>query len=282
MKSMRKVLSLMLALLMVFSLCACEKDTKEEAPKESIPAEDTPSDSKPALNRLKKVTITTQGQSFECNVTWKENECSFTYYTSYSRNISTEYQGMYDPEKKEFSVIWVSDEGTTTQLPVFQYDDDQKIIRVYNEDNPTESWEVTYDEHNIPTIDGRVWLNYDPETKQIKQMCGSGHNEGIQYENYKVTTLDDNGHCIGVDMLTYEQDDNGEFQLTSRQDDYQKYTYDENGNLIRYEEPYNEDGFVIEYEYYDEPISHLWELLIPISYIDFFNIYTIPFLWYLS
>lgn len=105
---------------------------------------------------------------------------------------------------------------------------------------------------------------------------------GVAHESYDVVTLDDNGCFIGVDRLTYTDGGKGNFTLTDTKENYYKYTYDTKGNLIRYEEPYNSDGFVIEYEYYDEPIHHLWEAIIPIHYIDVFEIYAIPFLWYLN
>ena len=98
MKIMRKVLSLSLALCMVFALFACEKDDKDGLPKDSTSTEDTPSDTKPILNRLKKVTVTVQGQIIECNVTWEENVCHFESYMDYFKNPVEDYRGVLDPE----------------------------------------------------------------------------------------------------------------------------------------------------------------------------------------
>ncbi len=278
---MKKALSILLMLILLLGLCACgNSDTQTTEPSTS---NNIVSNSNPTLNRLKKVTVTAEGKTIECNIIWDDNTCYFESYMNYYNDPIEDYRGVFDPETNTFSIVWDTEDGTTMELPVFDYNDDQKIIAMYNEDNPSEVWSVTYDENGVPYLMGSVPLfEYDPTTKQIKRPYSRGSTEGVAYEEYDVVTLDDNGCFVGVDRLTYTDDGTGTLKLTDTKEDYYKCTYDESGNLIRYEEPYNSYGFVIEYEYYDEPIQHLWEIIIPIHYIDVFLIFQVPFLWYLN
>lgn len=271
---MKKVLSFLMAVIILLAMSACDKDDGQGS---------DPSESQIVFHRLKKVTVTAYGETIECNVTWDDNICYFESYMDYAKNPIKNCQGVFEPETNTFSLLVKQDDGMTMELPVFVYDDGQHITSVFNEDNPSESWTITYDENGVPLVDGRHTLfEYDPTTKQVKLLYSGGRTDGVDYEEYDLFSLDNNGRFVGVDRLTYKDDGNGNFQLTDTKEDYYKYTYDENGDLIRYEEPYNKFGFVIEYEYYDEPIHHIWEVIIPIHYIDFFEIYKIPFFWYLK
>ncbi len=284
---MKKVLSFLMAVIMLFALSACNRDNSNDSlgntPGNTSTPDNMASNSKPILNRLKKVTVTYEGETIECNITWDDNTCYFESYMNYFKDPIENYRGVFEPETNTFSIVWDQENGTTIEMPVFDYNDDQKIIAMYNEDNPSEVWNVTYDENGVPSLmGGKPLFEYDPTTKQVKRFYSSGSTEGVAHETYDVVTLDDNGCFIGVDRLTYTDDGTGTLKLTDTKEDYYKYTYDESGNLIRYEEPHNSDGLVIEYEYYDEPIQHLWEIIIPIHYIDVFEIFEVPFLWYLN
>lgn len=277
---MKRVLSFLIAAIMLFFLSACEKEGSKDP---GDPGSSDPVSGGPVLHRLKKVTVTAGGKNIECNITWEDNTCYFESYMNYYKDPIENYRGVFAPETRTFSIIWDREDGTTLEIPVFDYDDDQRIISVYNEDAPSEVWAVTYDENGVPSYGGRAPFEYDPATKQVKRLySGSVTQDGVSKKNYDVATLEDHGGLVSVDRLTYTEDQAGNVQLTDTKKDFYKITYDENGDVIRYEEPYYEGGFVIEYEYYDEPIHHLWEVTIPIHYIDIFEIYVVPFLWYLK
>ena len=279
---MKNFVLFLIAILLLFSLCACGKERPADNPQHGS-VETTAPANKPTLNRLKKVTVTAEGMTIECNVTWEENLCNFESYMNYYKDEINMYQGVFDPQTGTFSIRWPREDGETYELPVFDYDEDQRIVAMYNEDDPSEVWGVTYNQNGVAQLDGEHTLfEYDPATRQVKRLYSSGSTNGIPHKKYDVTTLDANGCFIGVDRVIYKDDGTGNFQLKETLSDYYKYTYDENGNLIRYEEPYNPDGFVIEYQYYDEPIEHLWQIIIPIHYIDVFQIFELPFLWYLK
>ena len=275
---MKKFLALLLAasmLLICFAGCA---DTG---------VSDNPDDSEDsekgnALNRIKKVTVTYEGETIVCNATWEDNVCNFESYMNYFKDPIEDYKGVFDPESKKFSILWPSKE---IELPVFRYDDQQRIIEVYNEDDPSESWAVTYDENGVPTLDGDIEMfNYDADNKIVSLQGGGGssNKDGVITESkyYSEMKMSPDGNFEKVTHVTYSHNGDGNFQKTSEIPDYEKYTYDKNGNLVRYER--HDGSCVIEFEYYDEPIQHIWERTIPIHYIDIFDIYTTSLMWYLK
>ena len=155
---MKKVLSFLMTVIILLAMSACDKDNGNESFDSNI--DDTtstsadPSGSKIVFHRLKKVTVTAYGKTIECNITWDNNTCYFESYMDYVKDPIKNYQGVFEPETNTFSIFWKKDDGTTRELPVFVYDDDQRITSVYNEDDPSEIWSVTYDENGVPLVDG--------------------------------------------------------------------------------------------------------------------------------
>lgn len=268
------MLCVLLALCMAFAICACGKPAADSSEKE-------PQENKESImrNRLKHVTVTYDGETVECDISWQENACVFESYLDYPKAPIKEVHGAFDPESKVYSWMWTSDRGEIN-LPIFQYDDEGKITKVYNEDDPTEIWDVTYDADNVPSIDGRKWFEYDADKRCITTQVGGGSYEGVAYKTYEEIVIGANGQIEKVSRVKYVEDGNGVFQRESEETDYRKYTYDKNGNLVKYEEPDN--GFTIIFEYYDDPIRHVWEQTIPIHYINFFEVFVTPFMWYLK
>lgn len=272
---MKKCLILALTIILTLSMCACTpKQAKSNTKKETL------SGSTVNHLRLKRVTTTYEGETTVCNLTWDADGCHFESYMNYYKDDIENYLGFFDTDERVFSITMFREDGDLT-IPIFQYDKNQTIIKMYNEDRPTESWDVTYDDHGIATIDGRTLCVYDAEARSVKRPLSSGSTNGVPEETYEVATIDKNGNFQTVTRITYVGDENGDFQKDSEEVDYKKYTYDANGNLIKYEEPLN-DGLVIEFEYYDQPVEHAWERVIPVHYIDFFDVYFIPFLWYVK
>ena len=272
---MKKWLILILTIALTLSMCACTpKQTKGNTKQETLSANAA------TYLRLKRVTTTCDGETTVCNLTWDAEGCHFESYMNYYKNDIEDYLGFFDADERVFSITMFREDGDLT-IPIFQYDENQTIVKMYNEDRPTESWDVTYDENGIATVDGHTLCVYDPEARTVRRQLSSGSTNGVPDETYEVATIDKEGNFRSVSRLTYVGDGNDSFRLDSEEVDYKKYTYDKNGNLIKYEEP-NNDGLVIEFEYDDQPVEHAWERVIPVHYIDVFEMYFIPFLWYVK
>lgn len=272
---MKKYLILALTIILSFSLCACTpKQTKNNA------KTDTPSGNAANHLRLKRVTTTYDGETTVCNLTWDAEGCHFESYMNYYKDDIENYLGFFDANERVFSITMFREDGDLT-VPFFQYDENQTIIKVYNEDKPTESWDVTYDANGIAAIDDQTLCEYDEETRTIKRQLSAGSTNNIPHKTYEVATLDKNGNYQSVSYVKYMSDENGVFQKSSEKANCKIYTYDQDGNLIKYEEPDN-DALVIEFEYYDQPVEHIWERVIPVHYIDIFDAYFTPFLWYVK
>ncbi len=266
MKNTVKILSLLLAAFMLLCVAGCNDKNVGDG---NTHPETAP---KAQFNRLASVRVTDDGEVTELAVVWEENLC----------RISGDGQvtvGSFDPQARTFNL-----KVGQTALPVCDFDQNGKIIMLYNEDKPTETWAVTYDEKGWPAIEGYDgWYTLqDAQNRVIK--CGSGgggeHDENgnsISYRNYDVRTFDKNGNIVSVDQLKVTTVNDGE-PTQSTKKDIEKYTYDENGNLIKYQR----GDLTVEYTYSDAKISHVWERMIPICYVNFFYLYDLPMFWYLQ
>lgn len=270
---LKRSLIVILAMLIAIPLFACKNETVDEGLKDAQTFNTVTS------NRLKKIVCNYEDISVTCNITWAGNTCNFESYMNFFRNDIENYQGVFDPDSKVFSIVWQSEDGNIT-IPVFQYDENQQIIRIYNEDNPTESWDVTYTDEGVAIVNDAPWFSYDSEKKTITKHISSGHTEGIPFQNYEEFSLDEANNIVSTKHLHYVDNGDGKYQLQTETPNYKIYTYDENQNLIKYEEPGSD--LVITYEYYDEPIQHVWENTIPIHYVDIFDIYTVSLFRYLK
>ena len=287
----KKFLSLVLVLCFIFLICSCGNNTKKAGSENnnSFNLSSETDSTKLLFNRLKKVTVTYDGETNIYNVVWNEANCDFEHYFNYPKDPTVNAKGLYNPETRVFS-IKSEMEGEMFDLPVHEYNSDQKIIKVFNEDRPGEYWTVIYNIDNVP-----MWTNsentkqelftFDPEKRVISKQTGSSssknedgtHTECRYYKEYTIDTL---GNILKVNKSTYSHNGDGNYQKTDEIVDYEKYFYDNNGNIIRYECA-NRSNMIVEFEYYDDTIQHIWERILPISYIEIFDIYTTPFFWYL-
>lgn len=258
MKYAKRFLTLLLSLsLLLCLLVGCDETSEENGGGE-----------KTTFLRLSSVTRTYDGESVTYQVTWNGEACSF-------ETGEGDYRTDFDTETNIFSIHF-----TDLSLPVFMYDENQTIIKLYNEDDPSESLNILYDEYGFPQVEGMDWYSgYDPEKRQVKVSSGGGSRtdeDGTweSYTNYEIRTFDKYGNISVCDGLKVTEKSDGTVTEETWKD-YFKYIYDEHGNLLRAEG----DGVVIEYQYTEEPIHHAWERIVPIFYMDFFMVYDLPLFW---
>ena len=220
------------------------------------------------FKRLASVTVTDDGETQTYIAEWSDNKC---------RIVGKETLiASYDPESRVFSLQM--DEFI---VPVFDYDENGKIINLYNEDKPEEKWAVTYDEKMWPTIadyEG-MYSILDAEARIIKRSSSGGaelDDDGhrVSYNNYDIRTLDKNGNVIKVDRLTETKVNDGE-PTQSTKEDIEKYTYDGSGNVIKFQR----GDLTVQFTYTNEKIQHSWERTLAIYYINPFYIFEVPLFW---
>lgn len=275
MKRLLSILLLISVLLLAFAGCAPSDGSDDGGKKDKDPDSVN-------FKRLKRVTVTYEGETVVCNVSWDENVCNFESYMDYFKDPIENYKGIFDPESKKFSILWLSND---IELPVFIYDDDQKITEIFNEDKPTESWKISYDKNGVPSLDTESELfTYDADTKTVTRSKGQSlrNDNGVitRTDSYREYIIGKDGRFEKVTYVAYTAVGDAEPEKSKEIPDYEKYSYDDDGNLIKYER--HDGSCVIEFEYYDEAVSHNWERVIPIHYIDIFDIYVTPLTWYLK
>ena len=223
-----------------------------------------------SFNRLVAVTVVDDGETESYSVSWTDNGCSFS-------NDEGIFDFKFDKSKRTLTL-----KGNNIDLPIFDYNDKEEIILVYNEDDPDETFEVVYDQNGCPSVDGRSWGEYDPATKKLTVQKGGGgesdeQGNTVKYVYSDVRTYGDKDMILSVDRVTTTTYSDGTVQEKVK-NDIEKYTYDENGNMIKYER----NNKQILFTYSDEKISHQWERVVPVSYIDFFAIFDLPLFWNLD
>lgn len=223
-----------------------------------------------SFTRLTSVTVVRDGESQSYSVSWTENGCSFA-------NGDGLYSFVFDKESFTLTLKWENEE-----LPIFEYDSNGRIILIYNEDNPSETFEVSYDDNGCPVIDGETLKEYNPADKTLTIGKGGGgerdeEGNGYNYTNYHIRTYGDKGQILSVDKKTVTTYSDGRVEEKVSAD-AEKYTYDENGNMITYQNKYVQ----ILFTYSNEKISHEWERILPVTYIDFFSMFDLPLFWNLK
>lgn len=223
-----------------------------------------------SFNRLVAVTVVDDGESESYSVTWKTNGCTFTHEDGV-------YSYSFDPASRTLSLL--NDE---LELPLFDYDDKGVIVLVYNEDKPTETFEIQYDKNGVPTLDEYTLGEYDPATRKLTVQKGGGgemdeQGNKFEYDYYDERTYGDKDMILSVDRITITTYSDGTVEEKVKKD-VEKYTYDENGNMTKYEKK----DKVIHFVYSEEKISHEWERVVPVGYIDFFCLFDLPLLWNLG
>lgn len=221
-----------------------------------------------SFKRLASVTVTDEGETDTYIAQWSENSCRIVGKETL---IAT-----YDPESRIFSL-----QMDDFSIPVFDYDESGKIINLYNEDDPDEKWAITYDENMWPAIadyDG-LYTIVDANARIIKRSSGGGgesdeNGNRTTYRNYDVRTLDKNGNVIKVDRITETYVNDGE-PTESTKADIEKYTYDESGNVIKFQR----GDLTVQFTYTNEKIQHNWERTLAIYYINPFYIFELPLFW---
>lgn len=157
------------------------------------------------FKRLKKAVIMYKGESVTCSVSWDSDACSFEYYRYHGKEIRN-FRGVYDEQSKIYSVILLNNGGEEQQeLPVFQYDGQQRISRVYNEDHPSESWEVAYDQKNEINMEDQQKFAYDSDSRTV--IISSYGHEGFKPRGKAI--VDSKGNFETLISIFYENNDNG-------------------------------------------------------------------------
>lgn len=272
---MKRILLIVLSICLVLSVCACKKDA------------DSGTDSKRQFSRLKSVVISYEGKTEKYYISWEENLCRFESPNGNSQNFYgldtvLTFEGKFNPETKIFSIAKAAKaEEEGFELPIFMYDSNERVVLIYNEDNPFETFAVSYDDNGLPSIDGvSLYDRYDKDSRTFSFENSRGHNNGVYFKNYEYITIGKNGQFDKVTEVIYESTNGEDYYKAKEHEDYKKYTYDDKGNLVKYE--MLSADVEISFEYYDEYISHIWERVIPLWYVDFFKMYLYSLLWYIE
>ena len=281
MKNIKKYFAVLLLAIFVVTLVGCDKKSESSSEtQKNIEAKPL------TYQRLQSVTIEDKddGDVENYSIAWNGEECVFTDPDGF------EIRAFLNLETNTFSFAFIDyDSGDipVDEFPIHQYDEYGKIIKVFNEDDITEECIISYDENGWPIFthpeSTEVFLDYEYEfdaSKRQMTVATSGFYSRDDNDNvtektgYDIRTLDENGNIIHVDELVITTF-NGEKTSEEIEENTKKYTYDKNGNLIRYETK----SKIMTFTYTDETIHHIWERNIAIYYTGWYNIYTYPLFW---
>ena len=273
MRMLKKYALFLFCALLLLSLTACQTggNTKRDADKEKSSSTQT------SFRRLDSVTIQREGEeAVTYHVNWNNDSCTFVTDDFEDGVLAT-----FD--NQVFSIEFTNSGGGKTILPIVKFDDDEKIVLIYNEDDPTETFDVTYDENGLPVwemTEAQEYYQYDEATGTVRVKAGSGStgdNQGNilkKYTNYEVRTLDEWGNIRSVDMLTITEYSDGTTEEKLKENEF-TYEYDEDGNLLSLTVGRSSYTFT----YTNEKIHHTWERMIPVAYLDFFYWFDYPLFW---
>lgn len=296
MKRLKKLFAFLIIVSMLITvLGGCGGETADDNQTDSV-AQKTAAAQFPH-KRLQSVTVydKEEGTTETYDVEWKDDGCYFRT-DDYGEDI--DYYFYLDDETNIFHVAgtaYESSEPEQVDFPVYQFDDEGKIIKLWNIHFDSAEIDVTYDENGLPAFAGYdpsvdVILDeytFDFEKRDLEYKFGGGGSQD-EYGNqettdaYEINALNEYGDPLDS-RSRFVKKYNGELVSDeTKVDDHIKYTYDENGNLIRFETYHSVKTFT----YSDETVHHPWERL-PIymyteRYDEFGVIYIYPFLWYVK
>lgn len=284
----KQIFILVLLVCLVFAGCGKSQTAKKhkggaDQPTEETTQQPTQEQMVYTFKRMESVTIHQNDQEPQTYaVTWNDGVCSFTMTENGWDPCLTEAD--FDPETGAF---WVhrkpenadfNDTDAVNDIALCNFDDQQRLIRLWGGPYATEYVDVSYDAEGWPE-ENLQRLTVDKENRQYSVPRAGMVREDADgnqtiTQSYHVVTVDSLGNAVRVDQLEITTHPDGSVE-ENRRENIETHTYDADGNLIKYE---YEGGFV-ELTYSDESISHMWERLIPFLCFDFSWVYFAPLFW---
>ena len=276
------------ALLLTFAGCGRSETAKENSPQNlkdsemlsQTEDETSLSQENITFKRVKSVTIYNDNLTpYTYEITWDGDICSFTMTEFGWDPCRTD--ASFDAETGAFSVHRKPDEAQeddVTDVMLCSFDEQGRIISVARTGDMG-SFDVSYDENGWPQGDALAILGVETDKESMRYSYSyAGVASSDYHKSYRrVITMDPLGNAMKADSLVITKYNTGETE-ESLTENFETYTYDEDGNLLKYE---TNNGYV-EFTYTDEVIHHSWERLIPFLCYDFTLIYTAPLFWNLK
>lgn len=244
---MKKLLSLLLAILMVFALAACGNSVSnsEKSPEEIV------KDDKSTIGKLSKIWCETMGESDGFKDVYRAQENFYKFkYTTEEKSEGEDIKRVYESENKKykFTVEYDKTENTLTILDVRTNPAD------INNGNKTNTTVVKFNAENVlvsatKTNEEKAKFDFDSD-QYVYEFNEKG--KLIKYTP-KNTVFTTHTHK----STEYEYDENDRLVKITTGDTYIEYVYGENGVITKtpykkdyYTEgnPYAVDGSITKYQ----------------------------------
>lgn len=278
---MKKWISLILAILLLVSLVGCGQSRDSSATKKKpTPVQTTPTPQPITNKRVSSCTIynSTSGTTQTYAITWQGDICAFTMTENGYDPCPTTAE--FDPATGAFTVHRQPDQEDSDDMndvTMCLFDAEGRInaytgMPVGLNNNIA----VSYDENGWPSADSLKSLGCEafPEKMQFSRAWAGMASTDYSVNTYMVGTLGASGQVVKADLLSVTTYSSGEKEESLQEDKY-RFTYDDDGDLIKYA---SDSGYV-EFTYSDQTIGHNWERLIPLLCFDFSYVFLLPLFW---